>query len=115
MRGEAGADRDGKLSHRRDISGDDGRGERRVIVLGCIDQAVEGGAVAASRAMGGLSRDIVMSMNDMGHGIQRERQQQADEGDSQPGGRFSGQMKYGHIRTVGRSEPVGQLPSAALS
>lgn len=83
LRGEAGADRGGKLSHRRDISGDDGGGDRRVIVLGRIDQAAEGGAVAASRAMsGGLSRDIVMPMNGMGDGIQRERQQQADEGDS---------------------------------
>lgn len=52
-------------------------------MLGRIDQAVESGAIAAGRAMGGgLSRDIVMSMNDMGDGIQRERQQQADEGDS---------------------------------
>jgi hypothetical protein len=83
LRGEAGADRDRKLSDRRDISGDDGDGERRVVVLGRIDQAVESGAIAASRAMGGgLRRDIVMSMNDMGDGIQRERQQQADEGDS---------------------------------
>lgn len=50
-------------------------------MLGRIDQAVEGRAVTASRAMG-RERDIVMSMNDMGDGIQRERQQQADEGDS---------------------------------
>lgn len=51
-------------------------------MLGRIDQAVEGCAVTASRSMGGERCDIVMSMNDMGDRIQRERQQQADEGDS---------------------------------
>lgn len=82
LRGEAGADRSGKPGHRRDISGDDGCGERRVSMLGRIDQAVEGRAVTASRSMGRERRDIVMSMNDVGDRIQRERQQQRDEGDS---------------------------------
>jgi hypothetical protein len=82
LRGEAGADRGGKLSHRRDISGDDGGGDRRVVVLGRIDQAVESGAIAASWAMRRECGDIVMSMNHMRDGIQRERQHQANECDS---------------------------------
>jgi len=51
-------------------------------MLGRIDQAVERCAVTASRSMGRERRDIVMSMNDMRDGIQRERQHQANEGDS---------------------------------
>lgn len=82
MRSEAGAGRERKLINRRDISGDDGCGERRVAMLGRIDQAVESRAVTASRSVYRLNSDVVMPMNDMGDGIQRERQQQADEGDS---------------------------------
>lgn len=89
--GGAGTEGNGSVSDRRDITGNDGCGQRCVTMLGRIDDAGEGGAVAAGRAMRrqGLN-GVVVPMHDMRDGIQRERQQQGGECDSQPGRRSSG-------------------------
>ena len=80
LRGEAGAECGGDLGNRRDISGNDDRGQRAVAMLGRIDEPIEGCAVAARRAMGrGRFDDVVVAVNDVRDGIQRERQHHGDE------------------------------------
>ena len=71
-----------------------------------IDQAVEGGTVAAGRAMGAQCFDrIVVPVDDVGDRIHGERQQQGDEHCSYPGRWISGQMENGH--SAGRNTRVG--------
>lgn len=84
LRGDDGAERNRKFGNRCYISGEGDRADGCEALLGSIDEPVEGGTVTASRAMraeGGFDR-IVVLMHDMGDRIHRERQQQADEGDS---------------------------------
>ncbi len=80
MRSEAGAKGERKLGNRGDISPDDDGRERRMAMFGCIDEPIEGAAVTAGwsvrrRCLNG----VVVSMDDVRDGIQRERQQQAYE------------------------------------
>ena len=79
-----GANRARKPRDRRDIPGNENGGERRVLMLGRIDQPVESGTIAACRAMRGLRRlgAVVMPMDHMRHRIERERQHHGDECDS---------------------------------
>lgn len=81
LRGDDGAKNSGAIGNRDDITGEHGRRDCRIALLGRIDQAVEGGTVAAGRAVhpeAGFDR-IVVPVHDMGHRIHGERQQQADE------------------------------------
>lgn len=100
---------------RRDGTDHHDGGDRRIALFGRIDQAIERGAVAAGRAVGaeGLNR-VVMPVDDMGDGIQRERQQQADECDSQPGRGSPRQMENGHIADLG-TEGLGTPQRSKLT
>ena len=78
------------------------RSERRIALLGSVDQPVESGTVAARRSVGAESLDrIVVRVHDVSDRIHRERQQQADEYSSQPGRRpaetTARQLEDGHI------------------
>lgn len=102
LRGDAGAAGSRNVGSRRYVTSRDDRGLRRMALPGRIDQPVEGSAVAAGRAVGAESlHRIVVAMHDVGNGIRRERQQQADEHDSQPGGGpgngCARQVENGHI------------------
>lgn len=79
-----GANRNRELRDRRDVTGNEHGRERRIFMLGRIDEPVEGGAVAARRAMRRLRRfdAVVMPMHHMRHRIQRKRQHHGDEEDS---------------------------------
>lgn len=71
------------LGNRRYISSDEDRRQRRMAVLGRIEQSIEGGAVATRRSMSGRRLHAgVVPMDDVSDRIQRERQQQAHEDDS---------------------------------
>ena len=79
-----GANRNRKLRDGRDITGDENRSERRVLMIGRIDQPGEGGTVTARRTMRrqrGLGA-LVMAMDHMRHRIERERQHHGNECDS---------------------------------
>lgn len=80
LRGDGGAEGNRNIGNRRYISNDGDGGDGREALFGSIDQPVEGGAVAASRAVGAKCFDgIVVLMDDVGDRIHRERQQHADE------------------------------------
>jgi hypothetical protein len=89
-------DRSGR--QRGDDTGHQSGGDRGIALFGSIDETIERGTVGAGRTVRaeGLNR-VVMLVDDMGDGIQRERQQQADECDSQPGRGSPRQMENGHI------------------
>jgi hypothetical protein len=69
-----------------------------MIVPRCVDKTVEREAVAARKAMGCRRWCRVMPVGDMCDGVDRERQQQCREGNSQPLRRSSGQMQQAHVR-----------------
>lgn len=73
-------------------------GERRMIVPRCVGKTVERETVAARKAMGYGGRRRIVSMSDMRNRVDRERQQQCREENSQPLRRSSGQMHQAHER-----------------
>jgi hypothetical protein len=82
--------------------------QRRVVVSRRVNQTVERQTVAACKGMNGRRWRCVMAMGDMREGVDRERQQQRREGNSQPLRRTSGQVQQTHVRqrmTVER--PIG--------
>lgn len=108
MRDDGGAEGNGSVGGRRYITGDNGGVDRRVALLGRIDQRIEGGTVAAGRTMRAprFGRFVVL-MHDMGNRIHGERQQQAGERRLQPGWWISCQVEDGHtpgrkLRSSGR-------------
>jgi hypothetical protein len=72
--------------------------QRRIFVSRCVSEAIEGEAVTARKAMGYRGRCCIVPVSDMRDGVDRERQQQSCEGNSQPLGRSSGQMHQVHVR-----------------
>ena len=82
--------------------------QRRMVMARCVDQTVERQTIAACKGMGGRRWRRVMAMGDMRDGVDRERQQQCREDNSQPLRRSSGQVQQAHVRqrmTVKR--PIG--------
>jgi hypothetical protein len=76
-------------------------GERRMIVSRCVCKAIERKAVAARKAVSYGGRRRIMLMGDMRNRVDRERQQQSREYNSQPLRRSSGQMHQAHERQTG--------------
>jgi hypothetical protein len=70
--------------------------KRRMVVSRCVGKPIERKAVTAREAVGYGSWRCVVPMSDVRDGIDRERQQQSREGNSQPLRRSSGQMHQAH-------------------
>ena len=87
-----------RLEIRDEIEGVLRDGQRRMIVSRRVGKAVEGKAVAARQRMVCRGWRRIMPMSDMRNRVDRERQQQCREGNSQPLRRSSGQMHQAHER-----------------
>jgi hypothetical protein len=110
LRGEAGVGRNRNGTGRCHITGGYQRSERRIALLGSVDQAVESGTVATRWSVRPECLDrIVVRVHDVGDRIHREGEQQADEHGSQPGGRpaerTARQLQDGHIAEYQVMEP----------
>lgn len=80
LRADDGAEGNGNFGNRRYISGNGAGRDGREALFWRIDQAVEGGTIAAGRTMGGERFDGgVVLVDDMGDRVHGKRQQQADE------------------------------------
>ena len=90
MRGDGGTEGNRNVGNWSYISSQGYGGDRRVALLGSIDQTVEGGTVAARRTVSAESFDrIVVLVDDVRDRVHRERQQHGDEQCSQPCRRVS--------------------------
>ena len=72
--------------------------QQRGFVPRRVDQPVERETVAACEGMGCRGRRRVIAMGDMCDGVERERQQQRREDNSQPLRWSSGQVQQAHVR-----------------
>jgi hypothetical protein len=91
-------------------------GKGRMVVSRCVGKPVERKAVTACKVVGYGGRRRIMSVRDMRNGVDRERQQQSGEGNSQPLRGSSGQMQQAHVRRrmTGSTEGIGYGEASRL-